>query len=221
MGLAWMMAGFSKDPNTQVGSLIIDPQNNWPLGWGYNGPPGSIPDDGFSWERPEKYDWVVHAEENAIDHSQGCLVGSHLYVTHRPCKRCMIKIVSKKIAKVVYMDTPSAPGSSIANQEEINKTLQIAQLGGVCLEEFKGSIEWIDNWTAQLKERGVIKEPLPVKRVPRCKHFHYPDSCGSRTYDAANEEDQDRGFHNWRLCACRWGEDFSRCQDYEPERCVN
>ena len=27
MGLAWMMAGFSKDPSTQIGSMIINSDN--------------------------------------------------------------------------------------------------------------------------------------------------------------------------------------------------
>ena len=55
MGLAWIHAGFSKDPNTQVGAQIVD-QYNQPLGSGYNGPPRKIDDSSFSWCRPPKDD---------------------------------------------------------------------------------------------------------------------------------------------------------------------
>ena len=58
MALAWIVAGFSKDPNTQCGAIIIDSKNN-PLGWGYNGPPRLIDDNSFSWGRPEKYDKII------------------------------------------------------------------------------------------------------------------------------------------------------------------
>jgi dCMP deaminase len=53
MGLAFMMAGFSKDPNTQVGAIIVDRKNH-PLGWGYNGPPSEILDCDVNWGRPDK-----------------------------------------------------------------------------------------------------------------------------------------------------------------------
>ena len=98
--MALWAASFSKDPDTQVGAFIIDSSNR-PLGWGYNGPPSSIKDEDINWERPHKYDYVEHAEENAIDFSRlgfQTLDGSTLYVTARPCKKCMLKIVKNKMA---------------------------------------------------------------------------------------------------------------------------
>lgn len=157
MGLAWVMAGFSKDPNTQVGALIIDPKNNFPLGWGYNGPPADIDDLAFSWSRPEKYDFIVHAEENAINHSLDSLEGAHLYVTHMPCKKCMLKIVSMKIAKVFYMNCVGDPNSSIAMRSDTEKTIEIAKLGGVTLEEFEDNLGWLPDWIISLRNLGVFQ----------------------------------------------------------------
>lgn len=158
MGLAWLMASFSKDPSTQVGALIIDPKKNEPLGWGYNGPPSEISDSSMDWSRPNKYDWVIHAEENAIDHSRCDLTSKHLYVTHMPCKRCMLRIVNRGIERVVYTNFVNDPKSSVnKNNTDIDIIEKIAKEGGVELEEFKGNIGWIPDWVLNLKELGVFE----------------------------------------------------------------
>ena len=163
MALAWFYAGFSKDPNTQVGSVIVD-ENNIPLGHGYNGPPRQVDDAGFSWERPHpentgftKYDIVVHAEINAIDHSyNGNICGSTLYVTHFPCPRCMLEIARVGISRVCYMDVKSDPNSSVSNQSFRERSKKVAELGKVTLEEFVGNITWMADWILRLRELGVF-----------------------------------------------------------------
>jgi dCMP deaminase len=155
MGLAWMMAGFSKDPSTQIGSMIINSDNR-PLGWGYNGPPRAIDDNSFSWERPEKYDYVKHAEDNALCHSHGCLDEATLYVTGLPCKACMLDIVDAGIKRVVYMDKRYDAASMQAQQDDINRVHDIAQKAGVKLEKFKGNIGWIQDWVMHLKGLGIF-----------------------------------------------------------------
>lgn len=158
MGLAWTMASFSKDPNTQVGALIINPNTNRPLGWGYNGPPSEILDTNLDWSRPNKYDYIIHAEENAIDHSRYDLTGTHLYVTHMPCKHCILRIVNKKIARVVYTNFVKDPKSSVNKNNNDSKLIQkIAKEGRVQLEEFKGNIGWLPDWILYIKEFGVFE----------------------------------------------------------------
>lgn len=163
MGLAWIQAGFSKDPNTQVGAVIVA-EGNEPLGSGYNGPPSEQDDDEMSWERaskdnPDAYsknDIIVHAEGNAIDHSCGSLEGATIYVTAMPCNDCMKEIVRKKLKRVVYFDFQSDPNSSLANAASRAKSVETARRGKVTLEVFKGDLSWLVNWMAALKGKGVF-----------------------------------------------------------------
>jgi len=164
MGLAWIHAGFSKDPSTQVGAQIVDAYNQ-PLGSGYNGPPRLVDDESFSWERPpkdqpdtfSKYDIIVHAEINAIDHSCGAdLSGSTLYVTALPCPRCMLEIVRKEIERVMYYDYQSSKSSSLQNAAWREKTMEIARMAGIKMEKFRGNVGWIADWTRRLKEIGIF-----------------------------------------------------------------
>lgn len=167
MGLAWTYAAFSKDPRTQVGAQIVAPPN-YPLGGGYNGPPENINDRSFSWCRPDpdhpeelsKYDIVVHAEVNAIDHSdREKLPGSTIYVTGFPCKHCMREIVRKKIARVVYMEYPGvAAGGNLSDPSLLVPSRKLAELAGVHLEKFQGSLLWLPTWVEHLRSLGIYEE---------------------------------------------------------------
>jgi dCMP deaminase len=155
MGIALVVAGLSKDPSTQIGSLIIDDDNS-PLGWGYNGPPSQIDDGAISWERPDKYDYIIHAEENAIDHSNAFLGNATIYVTGLPCKKCMIRIVSKGIKRVCYLDRDYDPKSMQAVSADVAKVHEIAKLAGVKLDRFTGNLNWLPDWTITLRNLGIL-----------------------------------------------------------------
>jgi dCMP deaminase len=163
MGLAWIHAGFSKDPSTQVGAQIVD-TNNYPLGSGFNGPPRGMNDSDVIWTRPtkenpdalSKYDLMVHAEINAMEHSYGAdLSNATLYVTALPCSKCMLDIVKKRITRVVYFNFQSNKNSML--QKNGQKTFEIARLGDVSLEEFKGNINWVLDWSSNLKQLGIFE----------------------------------------------------------------
>lgn len=165
MGLAWIHAAFSKDPSTQVGAMIVS-EDNYPLGSGYNGPPRNADDKEVPWDRPpkddpeaySKYDIVVHAEANAIDHvcNQGAICDSTLYVTSLPCNNCMKEIGRKGIKRVVYMDYQSSKSSSLQNAKWREKTFETARLCGVSMEKFEGHIGWIIEWVDKMKQMGVF-----------------------------------------------------------------
>lgn len=59
----------SKDPNTQVGCVIVD-KDDCIVSIGYNGFPIGVDDDVFRWDKEDPEDnkhlYVVHAEMNAI-----------------------------------------------------------------------------------------------------------------------------------------------------------
>ena len=58
-------------------------------------------------QRPEKYLWTVHAEENVILRavkSGKSLDGATMYVTHQPCCRCARMMINAGIKRVVVGD---------------------------------------------------------------------------------------------------------------------
>jgi dCMP deaminase len=109
MRIAETSAQRSKDPKTQVGACIVNPDNKHILSIGYNGLPRGFSDDDISWEESEdfmldKHTYVVHAEANAILNAHQELGGSTLYVSMFPCNECAKLIAQSGIRKVVYSD---------------------------------------------------------------------------------------------------------------------
>ena len=117
MGVALLAAKRSKDPNTQVGACIVD-SNNIILSTGYNGFPYGCSDDLYPWDRvgnDTKYNYVVHAELNAILNARGKnLKGARLYVDLFPCNECAKAIIQSGIAEVVYLYNKYADSAATA-----------------------------------------------------------------------------------------------------------
>ncbi len=111
--LAHEVASWSKDRSTQVGAVLIGAERT-PITFAYNGFPRGIDDTTDArHERPTKYMWTSHAEENAICNAArmgASTAGTTLYVTHFPCTGCARKIIQAGIAQVVVdrgtMDGP-------------------------------------------------------------------------------------------------------------------
>lgn len=102
MELADHVAQWSKDRSTKVGAVIVSDGN--PISMGYNGFPRGVDDDiEERHERPLKYDWVLHAEENAIINAarQGNrTMGTDMYVNWFPCSKCAGQIVNAGIKRL-------------------------------------------------------------------------------------------------------------------------
>ena len=130
---AQLAAQRSKDPNTQVGAVLVD-SNNHICGTGYNGMPNGTPDSkhwGKSEDNPweNKYNFVVHAELNCILNSSKTR-DTTLYVTLFPCNECAKAIVQAGITKVIYSEI--RPGTN----EEISR--YILKNGNVKVEAYSG-----------------------------------------------------------------------------------
>ena len=113
------LAGFrSKDPNSQVGSCIVSPDNKI-LSMGYNGFPLGCSDDEYPWAREgdpleTKYIYVTHSELNAIlNYRGGNLEGAKLYVSLFPCNECAKAIIQSGIKEVIYLDDKYADTPSV------------------------------------------------------------------------------------------------------------
>ncbi len=102
MGFAQHAARKSKD-STQVGAALIGPEGEVRL-TGFNGPPKGVLDLPDRRERPRKYLFAAHAEQNLIAfaaregiRTAGCTV----YVTHSCCSACARTLIQAGVVKVV------------------------------------------------------------------------------------------------------------------------
>ncbi len=110
MELAKHYAGWSKDPSTQIGAVVVDSLNRQ-LGQGYNGFPRGVNDDPERYaNREEKYPLVVHAELNAILNCTLSPRGATLYVYPLPpCPECTKAIIQSGIKRVVISSDCDRP----------------------------------------------------------------------------------------------------------------
>ena len=105
LALATHIAGWSKDPSTQVGCVVVGPDREI-RSTGFNGFPRGIEDSIARLENRElKYPLICHAEENAIMHAARIgisLKGCTAYVTWPPCSRCARSLIQAGVDEVVY-----------------------------------------------------------------------------------------------------------------------
>lgn len=131
MQLADYISHWSKDRSTKVGAVIIDDKEV--VSMGYNGfPRGSNDDDDMRHERPEKYEWVLHAEENAIINAarKGIkTMNTTMYLNWFPCSKCAGMIVNAGIKKIVCDNEPDFTNKQFG--EGFKRSFQKLNEGGV------------------------------------------------------------------------------------------
>ena len=118
--LAKHISGWSKDPSTQVGCVVVG-EDREIRSTGFNGFPRGIADDSDRLEdREQKYPLICHAEENAIMHAariglslKGCIA----YVTWPPCTRCARSLIQAGVVEVVYPKECEVPDRWLADFE--------------------------------------------------------------------------------------------------------
>ncbi len=107
IGFARHASTKSKDKSTKVGAVII--KNKRVISTGYNGFPSGVDDDvPERHERPLKYSWTIHAEENAIVFAARYGIacdGASIYTTLYPCSRCAGTIIQAGIKEVIFGET--------------------------------------------------------------------------------------------------------------------
>ena len=105
LGDALAAKGRSKDRSTQVGAIVLDSDYNLRTS-GYNGFPRQVNDNVESrHERPIKYKYTAHAEENCVANAARVgvsLKGCTLVVTSlHPCSTCARLIINSGIRYVL------------------------------------------------------------------------------------------------------------------------
>lgn len=109
MHLANVVAEWSKDPSSRIGAVAVSGTGQI-LTTGYNGFPRGINDDDRLHDRPVKYKYIVHAEQNAIynaNYNGVSLKGATMYVAGLPCcSDCAKGIIQVGIKRVVMDGDP-------------------------------------------------------------------------------------------------------------------
>lgn len=136
MGVADMVAGWSKDPSTKVGAVLV--KNNRIIATGYNGLPSGMNDDiivdnwdnenySKEWIRSYKNKHSVHAEINAIKYATQSVKGATLYITHPPCISCAQRLIDEGIGEIVIKES---------NDERFNKLWDTKSSANLFADEF-------------------------------------------------------------------------------------
>ena len=129
--------GRSKDRSTKVGAVVIDDDFNLRIS-GYNGFSRGINDDKPErHERPTKYFWSAHAEENCVAQAARVgvsLKGCTLLVTSLfPCTTCSRLIIQSGIVRVLAPETPDNERWN----EEAEVALAMLKEAGVEVRHYK------------------------------------------------------------------------------------
>ncbi len=107
LDLAEQVSRRSPDPNTKHGCVLVD-SGRRVLSTGYNGPLSGLPHEMIQFERPNKYDWFIHAEDNAVAFARCDLRGTTAYITGTPCVACFRRLLQVGVRRIVHGDRQSA-----------------------------------------------------------------------------------------------------------------
>lgn len=159
--LAEHISTWSKDKSRGVGAVIVN-EDKRVISFGYNGFPSGCDDTVEArHERPAKYDWTVHAEENAIANAARVGVATKnttMYLNLFPCARCAGNLINAGIKKIVvskapdYTDTKYGAEFKISREKLIESDVEI-----VILEDtMVFTIPIVDKSQEELKE--IVKK---------------------------------------------------------------
>lgn len=137
LDIATAAASRSRDSSTQVGAVVCS--EGWRiLSTGYNGPPAGSPNS-LPMAGPEKHNWVIHAEINAISQAVATLgnndlTGCRLFSTHRPCGNCLRLASHHGIKELSYgLDELSEEQTAVAQSVALTLGLRVTPEGEVPL----------------------------------------------------------------------------------------
>jgi dCMP deaminase len=102
LAMAQLIAGWSKDPSTKTGAVIVD-DHRIMLASGYNGFPPGIADTAERLNSREiKYELIVHCERNALANARQSVRGATLYTwPYFSCTPCAVLMLAAGIKRFV------------------------------------------------------------------------------------------------------------------------
>lgn len=150
----------SIDPSTKCGAVLVSKERKV-LSTGYNGPIKGSLDRMIPLVRPLKYSHILHAEENcllAYNGSNQDLDGSTMYITGKPCHKCLRMIMQKGIKEIVYCNANVAVMQDSDEKAIVDLMLEYAPFVNIRM------VDNIDSICSTLRNTELyIKEKNPTK----------------------------------------------------------
>lgn len=168
LGLAFAASFRSPDPHTKHGCIITDSQNKI-LGVGYNGFLRGVPDERFPLNRPSgpdeisKYDYVFHAEQNAL---ANCVLRPHgatAYVTGQSCVDCTKSLYQHGVSKIVMA---RRHGSRLITEKDIIVFQNIVSWSGLQIEYRDIDTAWLSSGLSHLQNSLSSSQTSAVAMPP-------------------------------------------------------
>ena len=156
IGMAFFVSMRSKDAQTKHGAIIVD-ESNIVLGMGYNSFARGLPDEEYPSTRPEKYPYMIHAEENAIFNCNvnlRSMKNIRLYVTGSCCFNCIQRVAQVGIKKIIFADRVGTVLEDGKMKAKIEKFANDQKMELITLPvNFKGIIEYLSSFVGVVHEQ--------------------------------------------------------------------
>jgi dCMP deaminase len=139
LGIAKIVSLRSHDIHTQHGCVITD-RNHRIIGVGYNGYPRGLRDSSLPQDRPAKYDWMIHAERNALSN---CIIRPDkgiAYVTGQCCNNCIMALHQEGIEEVYMAD---GHGTHLFDKAQQNIFDQFVSMSGIKIYKVVPDFSWM------------------------------------------------------------------------------
>lgn len=141
-GLAKLVSQRSHDIHTQHGCVIVDPEKHIILGCGYNGFPRDMEDNTLPTTRPEKYDWMIHAEINACSNLITKPEIATAYVTGEICHPCLVHLWQNGIDEVLWLS--SGTKTRLITNEMAKNTRKFLSQVSMKVTEVQADLSWLN-----------------------------------------------------------------------------
>lgn len=108
---AEVVAENSHDEDTQVGAILVSNKTGSVIAEGFNGFARHAPDAVLPSTRPDKYEYMIHSEENLVANCARLGISMDdcfVVITHTPCRKCMRLLwqcgITELVCKQKYRD---------------------------------------------------------------------------------------------------------------------
>ncbi len=135
MDIARTVALKSEDPSTQVGCVIVSP-NNEIVSCGFNNFPIKVNPEYMINEKPMRYLLSVHAEMRALIYAKRSIEGCKVYVTHASCENCLKHLIVAGVKEIIY-DKLFTNGKFI-DGERIEAITRLIKASGIINRNMQG-----------------------------------------------------------------------------------
>lgn len=141
-GLTFLISQRSPDKSTKHGCVAVN-KNNQIISCGYNGFVRGVDDSAMPQTRPEKYLYILHAEENMLLNMVGHLEsGEKVYISGTPCVPCFSKLLQAGFREFYVADRKGYTNPPLSQAEGLER---LCRETGARLTVVKPNLDWLIN----------------------------------------------------------------------------